>query len=63
MLRVPQHERKIFNDTKSPPFATSIDSVQALSFACREQSRRVEGLQESFWQLARTSGPAFTAQN
>ena len=36
MLRVPQHERKNTNDINSPPFVTSINSVQAL--------RTVEGL-------------------
>jgi len=40
MLREPQHERKILNDIKIPPFVTSINSVQALS--------PVEGLRQSF---------------
>jgi hypothetical protein len=31
LLRVPQHERKNTNDINSPPFVTSINSVQALS--------------------------------
>jgi ABC-type nitrate/sulfonate/bicarbonate transport system substrate-binding protein len=33
MLRRPQHERKILNDIKTPPFVTSINSVQALSLS------------------------------
>jgi hypothetical protein len=41
MLREPQHERKIVNDIKTPPFV--------LSLACPEPSRRVEGLGESFF--------------
>jgi hypothetical protein len=28
---VPQHERKKINDISTPPFVTSINSVQALS--------------------------------
>jgi hypothetical protein len=40
MLRRPQHERKILNDIKTPPFVTSINSVQAL--------RVVEGLAQGF---------------
>ncbi len=41
MLREPQHERKILNHIKTPPFVTSINSVQALS--------TVEGLPQSFF--------------
>ena len=40
MLREPQHERKILNDIITPPFVTSINSVQALS--------TVEGLRQCF---------------
>jgi hypothetical protein len=36
----PQHERKILNHIKTPPFVTSINSVQALG--------AVEGLPQSF---------------
>ncbi len=34
MLRGPQHERKIMNDIKSPPFVTSIE-LSAGSELCR----------------------------
>src|SRR5919106_1582028 len=40
MLREPQHERKNTNEINTRPFV--------LSLACPEQSRRVEGLPESF---------------
>jgi hypothetical protein len=40
MLREPQHERKILNVIKTPPFVPSINSGQALS--------PVEGLRQSF---------------
>jgi len=40
MLRDPQHERKILNDIKTPPFVPSMNSGQALS--------TVEGVRQCF---------------
>jgi hypothetical protein len=56
MLRVSAGTENI-KDINSPPLVPSMDSGQALSLACPESSRRVEGLLGVFQQPGRSLEP------